>query len=225
MVIALFAIASGSHCFALSVDEGFDNIPWGSSFELVEKEAAGTFQNKKKINYRTWNNSAFAKYTKGILAPKSSLVTYTGKYAEVTQYYFSNDKLCLVIHRPPYTKSFDASGYVQFMELKLNRAPSNKYRGTIPFPGGWGRYNMKTEYPLTVEWENDLSLVRVAVEAWPLEELREIKNVVYASKKLMAENQDEVQLLEFHHQEHLKKIAEEKAKAKLAEQKAIEALQ
>ena len=225
MLIALCTLLVGSVGHALSVDEGFDNIPWGSSIEFVRAEATGKVAEDQWLKWFQWNGDYLAQYCKATLAKPAHIVAFRGKYAEFTQYFFSDDKLCLVIHRPPYTKSFDAAGYVQYMELKLGREPSKKYRGNLAFPTPWGSYNMKTEYPLTVEWENDASLVRVAVEAWPLEELREIKNVVYTSKKLMAENEETVQLFKMREDDAKKKVEEARAKQKLAKQKALQELQ
>ena len=188
VVFLLFTLAGAELCLAIEADEGFYEIPWGSTEAFVKENAKGTLQSRTSINSDPWNNSQLAFFSQMSLAPKVVLLQFTGKYSEVTEYYISQDKLCMVLHRPPYTKSFDPLGYVMNLDrLYKDKLTRTKYK-KISFPNTWGRYNMRTEYPLTIEWKNDNSFIRLACKSWPGEEMREIKAVVYTSVKQKAAN-------------------------------------
>jgi len=213
----LFTIAGGTLCFALEADEGFGEIPWGSSEVFITENAKGTLQTQKKINSAQWNNSPIAAFSEMTLAPEVVLLQYTGKYAEVTEYYLSQGKLCMVLHRPPYTKSFDPLGYVMSLDLLYKDIMTrNKYKN-IRFPISWGRYDMRTEYPLTIEWKNENSFVRLACKSWPGEEMREIKAVIYTSVKQKAANIARLEAIQAEIAAE-KARKEEEAKAKLTAQ-------
>ena len=186
--LCLFALVGGLHSFAIEVDEGFNELPWGSSEDFVKKNAKGTLQSRHEIKNRRWNNSHVGIFSNMVLGPSSVLLQYTDKYSEMIEYYFSGNKLCLVIHRPPYTKSFDPLSYVAKLDqLYKEKMRRKKYKDLL-FPASWGRYDMRTEYPLTLQWENENSFIRLACKSWPGEEMREIKAVIYSSVKLKVAN-------------------------------------
>ena len=205
--------------YGQGTESGFEDIPWGSSTELVKEKAKGSLKASSPLKYEAWNKTSNSSFYRMTLGPDSHLLQFSGRYAESTEYYFSNDRLSLVVHRPPYTQSFDAGGYVELLKRQLAsiQKKPKEYIGSLTFPRGWGVYDMRSEYPFTVEWESETLLVRVACKAWPGKELREIKGVVYSSKPERQKNIKEIERI------IAEKIAEQKRREEEAARKAAEA--
>jgi len=176
---------------AQSIEQEFQGIPWGSDIEVVKDQAKGTLKESKKIvAFSVWNRGEYAAYSQMTLGPEPYVLIFSGRYAERTEYYFSENRLSMVIHRPPYTQSFDAGGYVSLLQrnYKEIQDPAKEYIGNLKMPRQWGTFDMRREYPYTMEWESDEILIRVGCKAWPGKELREIKGVIYVSKEQRALN-------------------------------------
>ena len=200
---------------------GFDSFLWDASVEKVQSEAPGTFESLKKVNSDEWNASKVSAYTGFKMGPEAMDLRFIDKNSEVTDYFFVQNKLCMVMHRPNMFDTFRPRRVLREMDLLY---PEPKWRNVttdLPIPAEFGVLSPKTDVAVTVTWENEKGRTRSAIRAMAPRELQQVYFVCYFSKP---HSQNNVELLETWKKEQIAKAeAERKAREEEARKAKEEA--
>ena len=168
---------------------GFDDIPWGSdpatvSNKLVAVDDTRYQKGEAEPSVATFNNSPLAKLTEFKIGPPTLHHVYKGKYNEMIECYFSDNKLGLVVYSPRGQMVYDPHKMIAKADAVFKAVSPKKVRKDLAALPEWTRVDPKMEYMQTYEWQNDEGLVRLYCKTWPINDLREVVRVVYSSKTI-----------------------------------------
>ena len=196
--------------------KGYLDIPWGSTEVTVKQKALGELVHEGHFNAYDKNNSLDAKYAEYTLAPPARMLVFHNKHGEVTTYYLCGNKLCLVDIKPANPIAFNPIQLVANLEKLYGNQTKMVKRKHLAPPYLKIKFDPKTEYLLTTEWNHDEGLVRAAIKTWPREDMRQVYRVFYTSKPLIEANKRRLVEIVQEKEEARKQAEEEARKAKEA---------
>jgi hypothetical protein len=167
---------------------GYHGLAWGSSTADVKRLATGDLDSVVTVIPESWNEGPLAAFTGFSMGPEAVRIRYQDRNGQVTDYFFVQDRLCMVIENPDYQDKFRPQRVIRDVE-KIYDAPIWKSEvKDLTLPPEWGILSETNEQLLTLQWENETGRVRMAIKKWPPSDLRQVFRVVYLSKTLSDEN-------------------------------------
>lgn len=201
--------------------EGFGPFAWGTSIDDVRAGADGELEAEKPVNPDQWNASEKSLYTGFQMGPEPYVLRFAKKNAEIVEYFFVQNELAMVLHTPNMHDAFRPLRATRRIEKLYDKPAWRNMSTQLLIPKDWGQLSNTTDVPVTISWENEVGRVRMAIRAWPPQEMQQVYRVVYFSK---TRSENHLALLEAWKKEQAE-IAARKAAEEAARLAALKAQQ